>query len=697
MKPVFQQYIKALTFSQLETRYNCTLSSLSGNMGVCDVEVQKVETATNGSNVRHVIHVGVSVVLFTPDEASTIMKVAHAVHQEDGNGFTQMGLDVPQEELEHGYHDRGGLEGPRPRQGVRAEAGQGTLGRAPTVLRRVVHAQPRDQGELGVRLADGQGHHHHGAFPAEVVLCVSVSRQGEVQGEDSQVLQITVLHIHRGSIKLRQILNTAIDFLHADGVFAVAVHHNETSEAAAHLKLNSINFDKFEYNTVKFKSCCMLHSLPVFCSTKVAEIVTNKGDASDITKELGQLGSIVHRDMGGKPASKMVVYNCKVKGISSVPGLLTDRRPSRRDEHSKSGWGMEKSARHDPGQGIGRAHCTERLQAGQGEAHSHSRAEQEHQQGVCDGEELSGSTDLARENVCSESVGSVTRDVRLDAEGVHGAVVRLQGRGVTCYQYYGGQHLLYEEAEGDKHVGLEQAVQVLVIPLQFTELHVHRNCIQQVVIPAMVFLHRLESLHDNGGDSQQPGADLHHQGREAGREHAHLLPGQTRCGVPVVSSSIQEDGSEIGRPVTKALLTNTGGDMVPFSVIVLAMSTPSWDTVIIPTSFSACMRSRSLLGKHRLGNGIPSITTNIMTRGLSRLIASDTTRRNTSIESGQRIALGVFDGYHHQQCSQILKASLTDLSYHYYDASMSEVMLGNSIVEFCGATINAVRRGQGLG
>ena len=191
-------------------------------------------------------------------------------------------------------------------------------GRAAPVLRRDIHAQPRAKGELGDLLADGHGHHLLGAVPPEVVLgqtvqqFVTVSKQEEVQDEDSQVLQITVLHVHGGCIIIRQVLDTGINFLLDDGVFVVALHHHDVSEADEHhlhqscptqasnqnLKLNSINFIQFEYNTVKFKSCYVLHSPPVFCSTKVAEMVTNE--------ELGQLGSIVHRDVGGKPALKMV-------------------------------------------------------------------------------------------------------------------------------------------------------------------------------------------------------------------------------------------------------------------------------------------------------------------------------------------------------------------------------------------------------
>jgi hypothetical protein len=89
-------------------------------------------------------------------------------------------------------------------------------------LRRDVHAQPRHQEEHGVLLADGYGHHLLGAVPAEVVLgqtvqqFVTVSKQKEVQDEDNQVLQITVLYVHGGCIKLRQVLDTAINFLHDD-------------------------------------------------------------------------------------------------------------------------------------------------------------------------------------------------------------------------------------------------------------------------------------------------------------------------------------------------------------------------------------------------------------------------------------------------------------------------------------------------
>ena len=285
--------------------------------------VEKVDTATTGSNVPHDIQVRVSVALFTPDEASNNLEVDHAAHHED-------------------------------------EA-QGARGGVPPVLRRDVHAQPRHQEELGVLLADGYGHHLLGVVPAEVVLgqtvqqFVTVSKQEEVQDEDNQVLQITVLYVHGGCIKLRQVLDTAINFLHDDGVFVVAVLHHDASENHLHhschtqasgqfLKINPINFVKFEYKTDKFTSGCKLHSLPVFCSTtrvavKVAVIVSNKRAASDTTKELG---SIVHRQISGEPATRMVIYSHKVKDISSVPGLLsvTKRSPRRRDVRLDAGGAM---------------------------------------------------------------------------------------------------------------------------------------------------------------------------------------------------------------------------------------------------------------------------------------------------------------------------------------------------------------------
>ena len=185
-----------------------------------------------------------------------------------------------------------------------------------------------------------------------------------------------------------------------------------------------------------------------------------------------------------------------------------------------------------------------------------------------------------------------------------------------------------------------------------------------------------DPLHDDGGDNLLPGAELHHQAGEAGQDHAHLLPGHTkggtgdhhqgreagqrhvhqlqsqnRCGVPDSSSSFQasqfsylksinildnypEDGSEVA--VEKALLTNTGGDMVAFSVIVLTRTTPSWDMDIFPTGFSTYMRSRSLRGRHRLGNVILSISTSNMSRGQGHGIDLDVCQKGQQQEA-QRV------------------------------------------------------------
>ena len=756
----------------------------------------KVETATTGNNVPLDTHGRVYVALFTPDETPNNIEVAHAVHHQDDT----IDEEAKYGELEHGDHNS----------------------------------------------------------------------QGKVQGEDSQVLQVTVPHVHRGRIKLLQVPDTAINFLHDDGVLVVAVLHHGASETdAGHLhhschtqascqslKLNPINFVKFGYKTDKFTSCCELHSLPVFCSTtrvavKVAVIVTNKGAVPDTTKELGQLGSIVHRKLSGEPATRMVIYNHKVNDICSVPGLLsvTRRRPRRGDVQLDAGGAVvrlqgrggpcfqygegqlrpNKVAEEvqrvglvrgvqpqdkDPGQqtmGLvvphegndaevqslpsqvlaqviccpkvnqvydchncredqDEVHCPRPDQAQLCQQdHQHYPGDAGHSLAQCGdmeitfnsfkrvsamfkGNKLTCGTFLqptvmveeaevwdhkiggyedtfaalirtlggdlvvgplatidypcllnmvqhqaSGENELEEVIEEIVREAEEDpkdtdggidvtlststtgnqqnpasqdglvfkqnvkdspqnweednmhlvnvlghgaeavlliageVQGMHGRQVdegvhvdwahtldvldvidAVKPRGELGVLPPDGQELLLLDAfqaqvvpsnvqqhvavirQGEVGSNSDEEVQgmisqVLAIPLQLNRFLVHRNCVQQVLIPAMVFLHGHEPLHDDGGDKLQPGVDLHHQGREAGQEDAHLLSGHTRCGVLDVNSNSQashfpylkssnilvnypEDGSEIGRVVRKALLTSTGGDMVAFSVIVQGVS-----------------------------------------------------------------------------------------------------------------------------
>ena len=109
-----------------------------------------------------------------------------------------------------------------------------------------------------------------------------------------------------------------------------------------------------------------------------------------------------------------------------------------------------------------------------------------------------------------------------------------------------------------------------LVQLQINKLHVHKSWIKhsQVLITVMDFLtvhgvggNVLVPIHDDSGDTQQPGGALHHQGDNAGPDHCHLQPGQSIIGDSDVSLSIQD--------VWKALLFNFRcGDIVAFTAIV---------------------------------------------------------------------------------------------------------------------------------
>ena len=89
----------------------------------------------------------------------------------------------------------------------------------------------------------------------------------------------------------------------------------------------------------------------------------------------------------------------------------------------------------------------------------------------------------------------------------------------------------------------------------------------------MNFLHGVGSdvlvpIHDESVDTQQPGGALHHQGDNAGQDHCHLQPGQSRSGDSDVSPSIQ--------CMWKALLISFRcGDIVAFTAIVFRKNMPT--------------------------------------------------------------------------------------------------------------------------
>ena len=289
--------------------------------------------------------------------------------------------------------------------------------------------------------------------------------------------------------------------------------------------------------------------------------------------------------------------------------------------------------------------------------------------------------------------------------------------------------------------------QVLSVLLQSIGPLVHGGCIQQVLISAMALLYGVRGailvpLHDDGGNTQRHGDDPHHQHdqvsvivRRVGEDHDDLLGGhhskqdtqvgkdlhqQSLHSVPAgdYAAHIQRYGKGHGEHLDPLCQAGGGHHCSEDGL----NSLPTLDVWVVHRVLHLlhqsrhCQASRIYKEMHSL---IVNFGYNVNVSTMMFVNCSSPGARVLNINYSEEESqdwekdnlrevnvLGQVEVVDHHDVEvqgvvgkvfviplQILKASLRDFINHYHEAIVSEVMLGNGVVEslpeFCGAAINA--------